>query len=274
MNIFYIILTIIILIIILWLNYDQLDLFDNLTTPKIVSDDNNYFKKFSNSSVIKKLVDNNKIKKLDKKNKILIITYDNRKEEDYVHIHNRNILEYVKKYNYEYNFYTKCVNNVYWCKINMVLDALKTNKYDYVMWMDSDTVIKNFDINIGDILNNYSSDVFIGLDNNDNYDLTNSGVFIIKNSIIGKNFLNDCLNTVDKDCINKDGSLNGKWAASCYEQGIMNLMIVDKYSSYTTVLPNDIIFNYNVCSNKVFIMHLYASSSDDRMKCFTSKKID
>lgn len=268
MNIFYIIL-IIILVIIIWLNNNNLELFNNLTTPKIVSDDNNYFKKFNNSTVITNLINNNKITKLNKKNKILIITYDNRKE-NYIHLHNLNITNYVKKYNYEYKFYTRCDKNIYWCKIHMVLDALKSNNYDYVVWMDSDTVIKNFNIDIGDILNSYSSDIFIGMDNNDNYDITNSGVFIIKNSIIGKQFLNDCLTKVDKDCFNSNGSLNGKWAASCYEQGIINLMISDKYSKNTTVLPNDIIFNYNVCSDKVFIMHLYASSTEDRIKCFNT----
>ena len=51
----------------------------------------------------------------------------------------------------------------------------------------------------------------------------------------------------------------------------MNIMIVDKYSKYTTILNNDIIFNYNVCSDEVFIMHLYASPSTRRVKCFNSK---
>ena len=43
----------------------------------------------------------------------------------------------------------------------------------------------------------------------------------------------------------------------------MNILIHDKYSKNTTILTNDIIFNYNVCSDEVFIMHLYASPSNN-----------
>jgi hypothetical protein len=136
--------------------------------------------------------------------------------------------------------------------------------------MDSDTIIKNFNIDIGKILNKYSSDIFIGSDNNTLFDITNAGVFIIKNSDIGINFLYDCIDYVSDKCLNNDGTLKGMWAASCYEQGVMNLLIVDKYYNYTTILTNDLIFNYNVCSDEVFIMHLYASSSNYRVRCFHS----
>jgi hypothetical protein len=117
----------------------------------------------------------------------------------------------------------------------------------------------------------FTSDIFIGSDNNSKFDLTNSGVFIIKNSEIGKNFLTDCIGWVNSGCINNDGTLKGKWAGSCYEQGVMNILIADKYSKYTTVLTNSVIFNYNVCSDDVFIMHLYASPAHYRVDCFKSK---
>ena len=237
----------------------------------VLLNDYDYFEKFS-QKIISKLINNNRLEKpIIKKNKILFITYDNRYKEEYVLIHNYNIKKYVEKYDYEYKYYNRCNDNVYWCKIFMVLDALKKNKYDYVIWLDSDTVIKNFDIDIGNIFNKFSSDIFIGSDNNSNYDITNAGVFVIKNTNIGKKFLNDCINYVSDKCLNNDGSVKGIWAASCYEQGVMNILIADKYSKYTTILTNDIIFNYNVCSDDVFIMHLYASSSNYRTRCFHSK---
>lgn len=237
----------------------------------VMMNDKNYFEKFSSKYILTKLINNNlRRTPLEKKNKILIISYDNRKNEKYIKLHNHNLKEYVKKYDYKYIFYDKCNENNYWCKIYMVLNALETNEYDYVMWMDSDTIIKDFDIDIGELLNLYSSDIFVGSDNNPKYDIINSGVFIIKNTEIGKNFLRDCVNFIPEMCINKDGSLKGQWAGSCYEQGTMNILIADKYSKYTTVLKNGLIFNYNVCSNEVFIMHLYASSSDYRKRCFMS----
>jgi len=238
----------------------------------ILSKDYDYFEKFSQKHIISKLINNNKLKKpLRKKNKILFITWDNRYQEEYVAIHNYNLRKYVEQYDYEYKYYNRCNENVYWCKIYMVLDALKKNLYDYVIWLDSDTIIKNFNIDIGNILNRFSSDILIGSDNNNSFDITNAGVFIVKNSDIGINFLNDCIGYVNEKCINRDGTLKGIWAGYCYEQGVMNILIADKYSNYTTILTNDIIFNYNVCSDDVFIMHLYASSSNYRVRCFHSK---
>ena len=73
--------------------------------------------------------------------------------------------------------------------------------------------------------------------------LTNAGVFAVKNSEIGKNFLVDCINSFNIKCKKPNGELKGTWAATCYEQGIMNILIADKYYKNTTVLTNDIIFN-------------------------------
>ena len=266
MTVYYITITFIILLIIIQLT-NKVD-----SSNLIIQRDYDYFKKFSEKFIISKLINNNKlINPINQKNKILFITYDNRYEEEYISIHNNNIKNYVTLWEYEYVFYNRCNENVYWCKIYMVLDALTKGNYDYVIWMDSDTVIKDFTIDIGSILNKYSSDIYIGSDNNNLYDLINSGVFIIKNSNIGINFLNDCINYVSNKCLNDDGSLKGLWAASCYEQGVMNIIIADKYSNYATILTNNIIFNYNVCSDEVFIMHLYASSSNYRVKCFDLK---
>ena len=256
----------IVVIIIIVITYSLLNIDD---VEYINFKDNYYYSKFIDNNLIRKLLNNNLLdKEVNKKNKILIITYDNRHDQEYIKIHNNNIKLYIQKWNYEYKFYNTCNKNNYWCKIHMVLDALKTNEYDYVMWLDSDTVIKNFDIDIGKILNKFSSDIFIGSDNNPKFYLTNAGVFIIKNTKIGINFLNHCINYIPTACFKKDGSLHGSWAGVCYEQGIMNLLIADKYYNYTTILSNEVIFNYNVCSNEVFIMHLYASSPDYRKKCF------
>lgn len=248
--------------------------YNNSIKLKVIENDLNYYNKFYKSKKMDNLTNNNKLIEIkNKKNKILFITFDNRETNDYVQIHNSNINEYVQKFGYEYKYLNHCDKNVYWCKIHLVLDALKTNKYDYVIWMDSDTVIKNFNIDIGDIFNMFSSDIFIGFDNNSKYNIINSGVFAISNSDIGIKFLSECIDNVWKGCFNDNGTLNGKWAASCYEQGVMNIMIDDKYYPYTTVLTNSVIFNYNICNNDVFIMHLYASTPEKRVACFQSSNL-
>ena len=232
--------------------------------------DVNYIKTFLNNNLFNKLVNNNlKNNIINKKYNILITTFDNRIKEKYIKIHNININNYVKKWNYKYKFTQKCNYNPYWCKIYNVLEELNTNLYDYVMWMDSDTFINNNNIDIGNIINKYTSDILIASDNHSKYNIINSGVFIIKNSVIGKQFLSDCIDNIQIRCHNKNGSLKGRWAASCYEQGVMNLLIKNKYYEYTTILSNNIILNYYLCNKDVFIMHLYANTSLDRYKCFT-----
>lgn len=266
-------------IIIIMIIYIIIKIFSNnfeyFEDTEIKKKDDEYLSKFSQkNNIISKLLNNNQIKNPlvnIKKNKILIITFDNRPNEEYIVMHNNNVQKYCKKWGYEYKFYDKCNYNIYWCKIYMVLDALKSNNWDYVMWLDSDTIIKDFDLDLGNVLNNYSSDIFAGSDNIEERDLVNAGIFIIKNSHKGRQYLQDCINSVSNKCINEDKTLNGIWAGPCYEQGAMNLLIVDKYSDVTTLLPNNIVFSNATCSDNVFIMHKYGSTAEDRVKCFSSK---
>lgn len=239
-------------------------------SSEVERDDINYFNNFSNRKQINLILNNNKlVRPKIKKNKFLFITFDNRLESEYIKIHNKNLEEYTKYHNYEYKFLTKCTHNVYWCKIHMVLSELKTNKYDYVVWLDSDTIIRNIHQDINDIINCYDSDIFVGDDNNSNYGIINAGVFIIKCSNIGKQFLQDCIDSLPEYCKKQNNKLRGEWAGSCYEQGIMNILIFKSYIEYTTMLPKSIIYNNYICCKKAFIMHLYASSNEERVKCFT-----
>lgn len=224
-----------------------------------------YFKKLHNNNIKKK---HSYIPNIPRR--ILIITYDNRKSVPYIDVHNENVQNYVNKWNYQYKFVNDCIYNTYWCKMYMVLDELNTDKYDYVMWMDSDTFINNKNISLHKILNQYTSDIFIGDDNNRIINITNAGVFIIKNSPIGKRFMKDCIDALEPECINANNTLNGMWAGTCYEQGIMNIMILKKYYKFTTILPKNIIYNKDKCNKEAFIMHLYNSSQEKRLKCFAN----
>ena len=276
MKSFYFLLIALIIIYLIIKNQEKYAILSEFTilddSGSISDKDFKYLQKFKTKQLIK-LTSNNKINNPPtKKNHISIITFDNRPTLPYVVTHNDNITNYSKKWGYDYKFYDACSYNIYWCKIHMVLDELKTGKYDYVMWMDSDTYIFNMGINLSDILNSYSSDIFVGSDNHKSYDLINAGVFIIKNTSIGIQFLQECIDSMHVDCVSNDMnsgiSLKGNWAGTCYEQGVMNILIADKYYKNTTVLSNDIIYNYGKCSKDVFIMHLYGSSTDTRVKCF------
>jgi hypothetical protein len=252
----------IVMIIINWIKSPNFEIYYNDTKYFIQSDwKKNY------------LLNNNLLDKpLEKSNKIAIITFENRKDIEYINLHNKNLTEYCKKWNYDYLYYDKCIHNVYWCKIYLVLDALKTGKYDYVMWMDSDTIIKNPLLSLDGIVNRYSSDIFVNLDNGSSAYC--SGVFIIKNSMAGKSYLEDCIKLNNKNCLSETNEIIGSWAGMCYEQGVMNKLIFEKYYKNTTCLPRYVVLNdaidekMTICDYDTFIIHLFASKNDLRQKCF------
>jgi hypothetical protein len=243
----------------------------NYEIEKYITKQNETFNDvFYKKIIMTLLLNNNYLTKPANNNyKILFITFDNRKNLEYINIHNNNLYMYCKKWNHTYIYIDNCDKNVYWCKMHLILKYLMSNTFDYVVWLDSDTYIRNFDININTILNYYSSDIFGGSDNNKDYDIINAGVFIVKNSQIGIEFINKCITYVPKICFTNDNKLLGKWAGFCYEQGIINILIHEYYYKYMTLLPRTIIMNSNKCDRNTFIMHLYFSSNNDRVKCFT-----
>jgi hypothetical protein len=272
---------IIILLIIIFYEQTKKERFEYMTDAEkdrqvIINDAKLYviYKKAKLSS----LLDNNKknitdIMNSKKKYKICFVTFEDRNEE-YIDLHNKNIQKYCEKWGYEYLLETKNNTSIspYWYKIFLVNDLIKSNKYDYVFWMDSDTIINNFNIDLGeDILDKYGSDIFVASDNI-KYDVVNSGLFIIKNSTIGRQFLEDWINSYDKICEKEGGKLRGVWAMSCYEQGNLNKLLVEKYDKYTTFLDGNIFQNNYSCFDNVFIMHHYGGDKEKRAECFKKAK--
>jgi hypothetical protein len=205
----------------------------------------------------------------NKHNNLLLLSIDDRPELDYVKIHNQNISNFATINGFHYKFITKTSYDVYWSKLYIILDLLENNNYDYIFFLDSDSIILDNNFNINNILNSYNSDIFISHDNFTKY--SNAGIFIIKNSSIGKQFLKDCINSMDIRCINSKKNINGIWAATCYEQGQMNLQIINKYYKYTTLLDRNYFLNSMYCmvnNNKKFILHLYNNSKEKRSDCF------
>lgn len=173
-----------------------------------------------------------------KKRKILIITTEDRKD-SYIKLHDISFNNYCTKHGYHYIRSDNCPKEqatTYWCKIHKVLEYI--NDYDYVMWADSDTIITQKDYLIDTFISEKGEpDIIIGTDNNRvNSNGFNAGLFLIKNSPIGRSFLKECITSVAEitGCI-KDGKERGIWAGSCYEQGVMNLLIRQKYHDYTYV---------------------------------------
>jgi len=268
------------------INTNLLQFFNNTisVTPKLMFSENfdanlskydtDYFLLLKNEKVINKILNNNKLNnKINKKNKILIITFDDRKNVEYIRLHNENFKNYADKYGYEYKFehlYNQNLNtNPYWYKIYLVKYYLDSNLYDYVMWVDSDTMIVDDSIDLNDYFNSYSSDLFF-CDDNQGIEKINAGIFVIKNSKIGKQYINDCINNFCSNCIKPgEKKLKGRWAAICYEQGVMNLVLIKDYIKYSTVFSLEMVY----CTNNfylikimkdLFIIHYYDTTTTQR----------
>lgn len=258
---FLIIITIIIIFIliysvrinlIIWYNDVQLEhIYRNINLSKLLN--NNYCENYSSKTT-----------------SIAFITYENRKEK-YIDLHDRNIYDYCMLYGYDYIRLDKSYDDIspYWYKIKCVKNMLDSNNWKYIIWLDSDTFINNFNIDIGKILNQYNSDIFVASDNHPLYDIVNAGVFVVKNSNIGKKFMEDWIFSYNKLCYTNN-SLKGKWAMSCYEQGQLNKLIGDKYHKNTTLLDNNVVSNKGTCDKNTFIIHYYNANPTDREICFSN----
>ena len=185
----------------------------------------------------------------DYKHKVTIVTLETRKLEELLSIHNESFMKYANYHGYKYIFVDKYESEkklpVYWQKLEILLDLLKDKNNDYVMWVDSDTLVAHPRVSLSIMLNESDSSIFIGKDEPNNSFCT--GVFIIKNNDVGINFLNDCINTYTNrsQCINnkQEYILVGEWVGECYEQGIMKELINSKYSNDVYNIPQDYVKN-------------------------------
>ena len=201
--------------------------------------------------------------------KIIIGTIETRKLK-ILDIHNKNVSDYAKKYNYKYIFTDNYKNNlelpVYWKKIQFIFEILQNEDCDYVLWLDSDAFITDDTIPLESLIElSPNSSIFIGKDLTFNiFPPYCAGVFMIKNDEFGKNFLSDCINTyINSDC--KDGnkySLKGAWAGDCYEQGVMNKLINTKYKKYVFEIPQSFVLNTGTISNNTVISHIFGNKND------------
>jgi hypothetical protein len=205
--------------------------------------------------------------KNNKKNKnITIVTMETRSFEA-LQYHNKNLEEYCLKHGYRYIFLDLYENKlklpIYWKKIQLVQEILLTLPSDeYVMWMDSDTMICHNEISLNVLIEDNEKSIFIGNDfPNIITNTYNAGVFIIKNNERGKRFIDDCIKMYlsNKECRYENGefSLGKKWAGSCYEQGIMNKLLKSEYNNDVQLIANHFLLNTNMPITSTFILHLF-----------------
>ena len=213
------------------------------------------------------------------KKRIAIVTAEDR-DDEYIRLHDSNVFEYCTLHDYDYIRTTNCdksESSTYWCKVNKVNVLL--DEYDYVMWLDSDTIILN-NTPLESIISEFKDkDVMYGMNNvgilNNIAITVNAGVFIIKNSQIGKDFITDLLTRIKNLplCVDDNNKETGLWAGVCYEEGLMNILIKGKkYSRNSHIDRNKYILN--IIGDKVpkienqFILHLAGWDNTKRKEIF------
>jgi hypothetical protein len=206
--------------------------------------------------------------------RICILTIENRNL-DYISISDNSITKYAKLHGYKYISLKSYKSDlpVYWWKIQYMQEIL--HLYDYVLWLDSDTLITNPVIPLEYLINMSNSDIYIGKSClmstqyfSPIYHLCSyfapycAGVFIIKNSLCGHNFLKHCIYTYKNNpkCI-VDGKycLTGRWAGECYEQGVMNTLLIDSYKDFTFTAPTSFVLNTYEPNFKSVILHKFSN---------------
>jgi len=214
---------------------------------------------------------NNKEKKLEhyeyeilKKKRIKIISNDDR-DLELIKYHQKSFHEYSKKYNYEYKFYNKFDSKLppYWKKMEIILKELENKNYEYILYVDSDTII-NIEIPIEYLIDkNENKFIYIGYDVNYMFKIYNAGIILIKNNEMTRNFFLDCINYYKENKYCKENGKNilkGEWAGECYEQGVMNYYLkLPKYKYYMKQISSKYFHNHNKFNSNTFICHFFSS---------------
>ena len=127
-----------------------------------------------------------------------------------------------------------------------MLEALDGG-FEFVVWMDSDTMVSHPEIALEAAFDLDRSDahIFIGREypwwvNVLNGFAFNAGVFALRCTRVSAQFLRACLATFKGNpaCAENGRFVSaGRWAGPCYEQGVMNGLLAGAYRGVVAELP-------------------------------------
>lgn len=113
--------------------------------------------------------------------RVLVLQYDNRIPFPFPDLRNRNV-NYSNYHNYTYICETeKAAISPYWVKVELTLRYLKDGQFDYILWLDSDACVYDFNVYIESFFDNTKEFAF-SRDHPSWSMLFNAGVYIVKRS--------------------------------------------------------------------------------------------
>lgn len=178
----------------------------------------------------------------------VVVQYDNRQIPD----HYKKLIEinreYCKVHKYEYIFKNEEFDlPPWWIKVKVCLDVLLTNKYNGVIWMDTDASIFDCSQTVDDFTKDPTKHFFISRDPIEWTGIVNAGVWIVKNTPIGQNIMKDWFNLYNKEKWVKTGTswsinnnlsdIDKRWAGINYEQGSFTEVLLPKYKDSIHIHP-------------------------------------
>jgi hypothetical protein len=176
---------------------------------------------------------------------------------------------YCTKHGYDLYYFDDVIDKNYtmmWQKQNAVKKVMDLNIHDYVMWIDADIIIMNDNIPIENFIDlNKNKDIYLSKDIKTNdfwsfrwcvHHYMNAGIFILKNSVIGKQYLQEILDHYT--------SFNGYFKENFFhEQSIMQYLYFKKYYPYALMIPHTVlqtIYSQNIQKEGDFALHMAGDS--------------
>jgi len=147
-----------------------------------------------------------------KEPRIAIITFIT-DQKSYIHLSLKNKAHYAQRHGYDLiiDYESHSSRGTTWLKFDMVSRLIKKEQYDWIWWMDFDTLITNTDIKVADIISESLANVTkpneIDLLLTDDCNGLNDGSFIVRSSPRSIDFLNRVRDIHDTNQV-KDVSTN------------------------------------------------------------------
>jgi len=199
--------------------------------------------------------------KIFKNQQIAIVTFADKIKENSVYENSiSEFYQYSKIHGYQFllkrNKYDYTRDTLYmklYSLLEIMLDGLKNNKYDWIFWVDSDTIIGNPNIKLESFLPENDNIHFIA--SNDSNGLS-TGVFFLRVHPWSLNFLNRALSY---------SYFNIKKSQRYSEQtSINNVLLESDEQEHYTIVPQDWFNSYLSNKNKGdFIIHLAGEDEKD-----------
>lgn len=185
------------------------------------------------------------------KAQVCIFSYDDRKNEPSIEKLKAINEAYCQKQGYEFLFFDRYPANLppYWMKVKIAKDLVDSGKYNYVMWLDSDACVHNFNVRLESLFAFHRDAFFVMAPDHERWTSNfNAGVWALKCGTMAKHFLEDWLMLYDASKWSQTESRwscqQCSWAGDAYEQGAgEKILKTETYAPYVIRLPWEILQN-------------------------------